>query len=106
MQALEIIKQYDLEDALEVEIFAGVKERTLFNWFHDKQQLFRAVVIGAAVIKKKLNLTKHEIERRRIEKLTQQFVEDGGNIEVVVGTVLDPEDVPIKAQSWGAGDGL
>ncbi len=103
MQTLEIIKKYLGEDAtaLDVELFAGVKERTLFNWYNDKPQTFRAVILGAAIIKKKLALSANELESKRIELLTQKFIEQGGNVELVVGTVMEPEDVPPVARKWG-----
>lgn len=97
MKALEIIKKLmgPDADAAEVEVFTSVKQRTLFNWFETKPQVFRSTVIGAAEIKKKLNLKPNEIERKKIIILTKQFIENEGYIEKVKSVVID---TPAKAR--------
>ena len=64
-----------MADALEVEIYTAVKRRTLYNWFNSHPQRFRAAVIGAATIKRKLNLKATEVNRKRIAKETGDFLE-------------------------------
>ena len=102
MQAVEIIKNYlgPEADAAEVELYTSVKTRTLYRWYTEKPQLFTSTVIGAASIKKVLNLSEHEKQRKLIEIRTREFTENGGHIEVVAA-VYQPENVPPKAKPWG-----
>ncbi len=83
MKALEEIRAAGMTDALEVEIYTSVKQRTLYNWFNTHPQRFRATVIGAATIKRKLNLKTIEVNRKRIAIETKDFLERGGKIETV-----------------------
>ena len=82
LKMLEVIKRHSFKDAIEVEVFTGVKQRTLFNWYNDRPQSFLCMVVGASLVKKRLNLKEHEVERRKIEILTQEFIEAGGVVEM------------------------
>jgi len=98
MTALQFIKSLGLEDALEVEIYTAVKERTLYNWYNKYPHRFKCMVLAAATIKKKLKLTTNEVDRKKIEILTRRFLEQGGGVEVVenLEKTIDP-----KAKPWG-----
>ncbi len=101
MQALEIIKRHlgPKADALEVELFTAVKQRTLFNWFHSEPQKFNAIIIAAAELKRKLNLRDNELNSELIRIATQNFIESGGEITQCT-PALDPSDFEPRAKPW------
>lgn len=96
MTALKTIKSYGLEDALEVEILTSVKERTLYNWFNNYPRRFECMVMAAATIKKRLGVSCKDLERKKLEVLTEQFLENGGAIEVIDNVI---QNVPPKIKT-------
>lgn len=52
MSASEYAKSAGLKSLKEASDITGVSFQTLHNWYHNKPDLFRAVVLGCAEIKK------------------------------------------------------
>jgi len=76
--ATDIFRKMGLNDAAEVEVLTGHARRNLYRWFKEDRQKFDVAVIAASQIKKRIKLK--DLNRETIKLLTQEFVDNGGEI--------------------------
>ena len=75
----EILKKVGLKSLIEVEILTGVEVAELINYHSKNDQRFNASLVAAQTLR--LTVTKKDIDRAFIQKRTEAFLANGGQIQ-------------------------
>jgi hypothetical protein len=77
----DYFKKMGLESGVEVQALTGFSRRHLYGVFETDRHRFNCILISAQKVKQ--TITKRELLREELKIATQEFVENGGDIEKV-----------------------